>query len=235
MLTELDEGVFAAESIVPLPGMKFPIRMAVVRLADGGLWVHSPIQCSTELTNAVAELGPVRWLVSPSHLHHLFIGEWAARFPDAKVWSAEELQRKRPDLRIDGVHGKGDEPWRAEIETIAIAGAPKFRESVFFHRATRTLFVTDLLFNLHDVGGWLAPLALRMMGVHNRLAQSRAWRFTVKDRAAFADAGRRILALGAKRLVVAHGDVVEDLDGSALDRAFEWMLAGGARALAGAA
>jgi hypothetical protein len=234
MLTELDDRVFAAQAILPLPGMKFPIRMAVVRLADGGLWVHSPIQCSAALADEVAAAGRVQWLVSPSHLHHLFLGDWKARFPDASVWSAEGLQRKRPDLHIDGVHGTGNEPWQAEIESIAIAGAPTFRETVFFHRATRTLFVTDLVFNLRDVGGWLAPIALRMMGVHRRLAQSRAWRFAVKDRVAFARAGQRIVALGAERLVVAHGEVIENLDGRALDRALAWMLEGGTRALAGA-
>jgi hypothetical protein len=234
MLTELDDGVFAAREILPLPGMKFPIRMGVVRLASGALWVHSPIRCTPALADEVAALGRVRFLVAPSHLHHLFIGDWAARFPDARLWAAEDLQHKRADLRVDGTHGKGDEPWKAEIETIAVAGAPKFRESVFFHHATRTLFVTDLLFNLRDVGGWLAPIALRMMGVHRRLAQSRAWRFTVKDRAAFAESGKRIVGLGAKRLVVAHGEVIEDLPTGALEDALGWMLAGGTRAIAAA-
>lgn len=231
MLTELDDGVFAATDILPLPGMKFPIRMAVVRLSGGDLWVHSPLACSDALADAVAALGRVRWLVAPSSLHHLFVGEWATRFPDAEVWAADALQRKRPDLRITGVLGRGDEPWRREIETIAITGAPKFCESVFFHAATRTLFVTDLLFHMHGVRGWLAPLLLRMMGVHDKLAQSRAWRFAAKDRVAFAEAGRRIVALGARRLVVAHGDVIDVLADGALERALGWMLAGGSRVL----
>jgi Domain of unknown function (DUF4336) len=234
MLTELDAGVFAAREILPLPGMKFPIRMGVVRLATGDLWVHSPIRCTPALSAEVAALGRVRFLVAPSHLHHLFIGDWAGRFSDATLWAAEDLQHKRADLRIDGIHGKGDEPWKAEIETIVIAGAPKFRESVFFHRSTRTLFVTDLLFNLGAVGGWIAPIALRLMGVHHRLAQSRAWRFAAKDRAAFAESGRRIVELGAKRLVVAHGEVIDDLPAGALEHALSWMLAGGTRAIAAA-
>lgn len=234
MLTELDAGVFAAQDVLPLPGMRFPVRMGVVRLADGGLWIHSPIRCTPALADAVGALGSVRYLVAPSHLHHLFIGEWATRFPGAQLWAAEELQRKRAELRIEGTHGGGTEPWQGEIDTIAITGAPKFRESVFFHRATRTLFVTDLVFNLRDVGGWLAPLALRLMGVHGRLAQSRAWRFAVRDRAAFAESGRRIVGLGAKRLVVAHGEVIDELPAGALEGALGWMLSGGPRAIAAA-
>lgn len=234
MLTELDDGVFAADDVFRLPGLHLPVRMGVVRLSGGGLWVHSPIRRTDALATRVAALGPVRFLVSPSHLHHLFLGEWSSALPDAKVWAAEDLQRKRGDLRVDGTHGRGDEPWRDEIDSIAIAGAPKFRETVFFHRATRTLFVTDLVFNLRDVGGWFAPIALRMMGVHRRLAQSRAWRFAVKDKGAFAESGRRILELGARRLVVAHGEVIDDLPPGALEHALGWMVASGARALAGA-
>jgi hypothetical protein len=221
MLTELDAGVFAADDVLRLPGLHMPVRMGIVRLADGGLWIHSPIRRTDALAAEVAALGPVRYLVGPSHLHHLFIDEWARALPDAKVRTPEH-------------HGRDDDPWRAEIASIAIAGAPKFNETVFFHRATRTLFVTDLLFNMRDVGGWLAPIVLRLMGVHRRLAQSRAWRFAVKDRAAFAEAGRRVVELGARRLVVAHGEIIHDLEDGALERALGWMLAGGARALAGA-
>jgi hypothetical protein len=231
MLTELDDGVFAATDILPRPGLKLPVRMAVVRMPDGDLWVHSPIACTDALAEATAGKGRVRWLVAPSALHHLFVGDWAKRFPDAEVWAAEALPRKRPDLRVAGVHGRGDEPWQREIETIAITGAPKFCESVFFHRATRTLFVSDLLFHMHGVRGWLAPLGLRMMGVHEKLAQSRAWRFATRDRAAFAEAGRRIVALDAHRLVVAHGDVIAPLPAGAIASALGWMLAGGAKSL----
>lgn len=105
---------------------------------------------------------------------------------------------------------------------------------MFFHHASRSLIVADLLFNLREVGGFAAPLLLRMMGVHRRLAQSRAWRFTVRDRAAFAATGHRLLALEPERLIVAHGDVIERLAPDQLAQALKWMLAGGAKAIAGA-
>jgi hypothetical protein len=231
MLTRHTDEVFSADDVVRLPGLRLPVRMTVIRLADGGLWVHSPIAWSDSLGAEVATLGPVRFLVSPSLLHHLFIGEWAARFPAAQVWASPDLHRKRGDLTITGTHGGGDEPWHADIDTIAVGGAPKFQESVFFHGASRSLLVTDLLFNLRDVGGFAAPLLLRLMGVHRRLAQSRAWRFTVRDRAAFAATGRKIVELAPERLIVAHGEVIERLAEGQLAAALTWMIAGDKRAI----
>jgi hypothetical protein len=56
--------------------MPFPTRMTIARLADGGLFVHSPIELTAEVREAVAALGVPRYLVSPNKIHHLFWAEW---------------------------------------------------------------------------------------------------------------------------------------------------------------
>ena len=43
----------------------FPTRMTIVRLPDDGLWVHSPTVNDAALMDAVAALGPVRFLIAP--------------------------------------------------------------------------------------------------------------------------------------------------------------------------
>ena len=43
--------------------------MAVLRLSDGSLWVHSPVQLDDELAAALAELGEVKHIVSPNYEH----------------------------------------------------------------------------------------------------------------------------------------------------------------------
>ena len=47
-------------------GIPFPTRMTVIRLGDGGLWVHSPVGDENGLFDAVAALGAVRHLVAPN-------------------------------------------------------------------------------------------------------------------------------------------------------------------------
>jgi hypothetical protein len=235
MLVDHGGGVWTATSEMRLPAQVWmPLRMTVVRLDGGDLWVHSPIAAQGDLVDEVAALGPVRYLVAPNRLHHLHLAGWSDRFPAAELWGAEGLAAKRPDLRFTGTLGGGGggagatdaaSPWHRDVESIPIAGSPKIGETVFHHRASGTLIVTDLLFNVHTTRGLVTPWLLRLSGTHRRLAQSRAWRFGIADRAALAASGRRVLALGPARLVVAHGDVVDPLPPGALERALAWMSA----------
>ncbi len=53
--------------------LPFTTRMTIVRLADGGLWVHSPIELGADLAAAVDALGPVRHLVAPNRIHYWWL------------------------------------------------------------------------------------------------------------------------------------------------------------------
>ncbi|CAN0297130.1 unnamed protein product, partial [Discosporangium mesarthrocarpum] len=44
-------------------------RMTVAQLADGTLWVHSPVDLDSPLRKALDELGPVAHIVSPNYEH----------------------------------------------------------------------------------------------------------------------------------------------------------------------
>jgi len=54
----------------------FPTRMAVIRLANGDLFLHSPIQLDSGSQGEIEALGAVRHLVSPNKIHYTYIGEW---------------------------------------------------------------------------------------------------------------------------------------------------------------
>jgi len=49
MLQPLDEGLWVAPAPLSLYGIRLGTRMTVVRLADGGLWVHSGIPLTPAL------------------------------------------------------------------------------------------------------------------------------------------------------------------------------------------
>ena len=54
-------------------GFPYPTRMAVIRLSNGSLFVWSPVALTGSLRASIDVLGPVRYLVSPNALHHLFL------------------------------------------------------------------------------------------------------------------------------------------------------------------
>jgi hypothetical protein len=185
-------------------------RMTVVRLPDGGLWVHSPVRFSPEVRAAVDALGPVRFLVAPNLMHHLAVQDWAAAYPDAKVAAPASLRRKRPDLRIDVELGdEADAGWAGVIDQIFVRGMPMLDEVLFFHRPSRTVLVTDLAFNFQRTDSWLLRAYLRLSGAWQRLKPTLTVRALIRDKRAVRVASARMLAWDAQRVVVCHGDVVE--------------------------
>jgi hypothetical protein len=188
-------------------------RMTVIRLADGGLFLHSPVRLDAETQAALDAIGTVRAVVAPSKVHHLFAGDYAAAYPAARVYGAPGLADKRKDLRIDAMLGD-DAPaeWRDEIEQHLFRGAPRINEVVFFHRASRTLLLTDLAFNVAADKTHGARFFHWVAGTAGRFGPHRLVRSLIRDRAAARASVARILEWEFDRVVVTHGDVL-DTDG----------------------
>ena len=101
---------------------------------------------------------------------------------------------------------------------------PKINEFVFLHRPTRTLIVTDLVFNF-DVArqNVFGKLFLKLNGIYGQVGCSRLFRHFIKDRAAFQQSITAILALDFDRLILAHGAIVESDASQILTHAFRWL------------
>jgi hypothetical protein len=82
--------------------------MALVPLSNGSAWVWSPIAQTEELASEVQAIGLVRNIVSPNKIHHLFLKEWADRWPEASLYASPGLAKRRLDPRFDAE--LGDEP-----------------------------------------------------------------------------------------------------------------------------
>lgn len=210
-------------------GLRLPARMTALPLAEGGLALVSPIPIDASIASALSAVGEVRYLIAPNLLHHLYLADAIARYPRATVLAPRGLRRKRPDLRIDGDLEDGlPQDLAAEVEAIRIDGIPSLDEFVFFHRASRTLVVTDLVFHVERPQGFVTHLVLWLVGCHGRLGQSRALRLLTKDRAAAAASAERLLILPFETLVMAHGEIVRERAAERLAAALEPMRAAGA-------
>ena len=96
-------------------------------------------------------MGRVRHLVSPNQFHYAHIGEWAKVFPEAISWASPRVrQRARArHVDVDFTRDVSDAPeeWRREIDQLLFPGG-YFKEFIFFHRASRTLILTDTIINI---------------------------------------------------------------------------------------
>lgn len=60
-------------------------NMAIARLRDGGLWLHSVVAVDPPTLAAIEALGPPRVMVVPNPYHRRDAAVWKARFPDLAV------------------------------------------------------------------------------------------------------------------------------------------------------
>jgi len=75
-------------------GLQLGTRTTVVRLTNGGLWVHSPGPLQPDPINELATLGPVRALVAPNAMHHMYLTQNVQTFPQATLYVSPALPTK---------------------------------------------------------------------------------------------------------------------------------------------
>ena len=128
----------------------FSTRMTVIRLQNGGLWVHSPIKPSDNLLFEIKQLGEVKHLIAPNVLHYSYINEWHELFPEAEVWLARGVQKRarKSGMNLDYGHELEKANWNEEILFMTFEGSFYVKEVVFFHTESSTLILTDLIENI---------------------------------------------------------------------------------------
>lgn len=212
-------------------GMPFSTRATVIRLKDGGLWVHSPTKLTEGLRAELEALGPVRHLIAPNWIHYAWVHEWQTAFPQAVAWAApgvkDRAKRKGVPVRFDHVLTDEAPPdWAGQIDQLLIKGSFIHREAVFFHPASRTLILTDLIENFAPANlPWYMKIATRIGGIQAPDgSMPRDMRLTFRNHFAALRAGvQQMIDWAPERVILAHGEWFQH-DGTAqLRRAFAWL------------
>lgn len=220
----LAEGLWTIPFPFSMSGIQLGTRTTIVNTARG-LVLISPGPFDDQTLDEVRSLGEVAGLVAPNLMHHLFMDKAQNWFPEARVWLAPGLDKKRPDLRYDELLGtQPAQLWSEQLEQIQVLGMPRLHETVFFHKASRTLILTDLAFNFHRCSHWPTRLVLSFNGALGRFGPSRLLRyFFLSQEGPFRESLAQILKWPFERVVVAHGEVLEAGGRQALQHGYAWL------------
>jgi len=206
-------------------GLPVGTRMSVIRLAGGGLLLHSPIALDPYVRRELDALGPVRFVVAPNRVHHLYAGAVAKSYPDSRLWIGPGLEVKRPDLAYVAILGDEAPPeWRGQVDQVFFRGRPYENEVVFFHRASRTLIMCDLAFNFGPSAPLTTRIWMRLMLSYGTFGPSKLDPLLIRDRPAARASLEKILAWDFDRVIVAHGDVLERGGRALLRDGYAWLL-----------
>ena len=210
---ELADGLFSIDRLLRLPGgVAIPTRSVAVRLADGGIVLLAPPHLDPKTREAVSNLGPIRALVAPNSFHYLGLDPWVATFPGAEVYLAPGLDRRRPELPPGRPLAPSPPPlWAGQLDQAVFGPQRGVSEVAFLHRASRSLLLTDLVFNIRGETDARSRFVWRLYGSWERFGPSRSVRWVLirGGSSQFSDFLGEIRAWDFDRIVMAHGDVVE--------------------------
>lgn len=222
---------FAEGGIVSFNGFDYPTRMAIVRLTDGGLWLWSPVEKTAAIDAQIRALGPVRHIVSPNKLHYLFLEQWSAAYPEAKLWGTAQTIAKCGRLTFSEL--LSDNPpaeWDGQIDQLYFDNSVFVDEVIFFHRRSRTAIIADLsqtfseAFLKHHWPWWLRTIARLSKMVEGWGHPPIDYRISFRRRRSARPKVRALIKAHPDHVLLAHGEVVGTGAEAFLLRAFSWLL-----------
>jgi hypothetical protein len=162
-------GMWTFDQLIGIYYVQVPIRMTVIAMRSGGLFVYAPVaatrQCLDLLQPLIDEYGPVRYIVLPSVAveHKVLAGPFARTFPEADFYVTDRQYSfpvPLPDRTL------GFPPWTKqlpasssssnvvlwdgefdhEVLTVKPGIGSMYQDVAFFHRPSKTLLICDALF-----------------------------------------------------------------------------------------
>jgi hypothetical protein len=148
-----------------------PIRMTVVKLETGGLFVYAPTaptnECIQLVNELVAEHGDVKYILLPTSSgleHKVFVGPFAQQFPQAQVFVAPHqwsyplnlplswlgFPSRRTHVLPEDSH---QAPFADEFDYAVLdinLGRGSFAEVAVLHRRSQTLLLTDTILSVPE-------------------------------------------------------------------------------------
>jgi hypothetical protein len=230
MLERVHEALWIAEGeIVSFFGIPYPTRSVIARLENGDLWVWSPVKLTAGLRSEVDYLSPVRHLVSPNKLHHLYLQEWKAAYPEAQLWAPQSTIKKRPNIKFrEALVDSPPTEWLGGIDQAWFGGSFAMDEIVFLHRPSATAIVADLIQTfsddfLREHWGWWRFLA-RLDGLtQDQACAPLEWRLSFINRAPARRARDKVLSWNCQRVIMAHGEWLRANGNAFLEKSFQWL------------
>lgn len=232
MLKQVGRCIWVAEQPLRFLGLPVGTRMTVILGSDNSLLLISPIKIDTNLQQQLDSLGTVKYIIAPNIFHHLYLEHCQKIYPQAELIAPFGIEKKQPNVVISKTFEKDKIDFNGELEYIPFQGFQAFvppkivtvNEIVFFHPQSQTLILTDSAFNFERNFPFTTQLAARILGCYQSLQPSLLEKIAIKDRELISKSIAQILSWDFQRVIMAHGNIVEEQAKEQLTTGYEWFL-----------
>lgn len=218
-LRQVDDGIWTADGDIPMPLGNFPRRMTVVRLRHGRLAIWSAIALREPDMAAIEADGTPAFLIVPGPGHRLDARIWKQRYPALRVVAPPGAAAAvREAVPVDATTDILDDP---DTDFAPVGGTADREAALTIRRPGGTTIVcNDVIAHVRHPHGLGARVMARLMrfGASGPRVPRPVERMMIDDKPALAAQFRdwaRIPDL--RRVIMSHGDPIEDDPASALD------------------
>lgn len=209
-------------------GVLFTTRMTIVKLVNGSVWINSPVSVPFETLKCITELGSVSYLIAATPRHVWRLDAWHTLFPEAQLWvpRASLLTLKKGHLPLTGrLADTPQSDWADDFDQLAFQGNPLIEEALFFHRASRTVILDDLI-QVHSrvTGKPLRNALLTLGGVASpQGGVPTDIRLSFTQRHLARQSLEKLLSWDFDKLIIGHGVCIEQDARPFVEQAFHWL------------
>jgi hypothetical protein len=209
------DAIWIREYPIRYAGTRFNARMTIVRLGNGNLFIHSPCEIDEHTKSMIEPLGTVEFIIAPGLYHFSYIKSAQQAFGEAETFICPGIERKLPDLNFDGLLSDRPDPrWEKDLDQVLVRGNKYIWEVAFFHKPTKTLLLVDLIENFTDETedvSWSLKLWFKaVFRMWENPKPAPEYQLGWKDKQAARRSLKKILEWDLERIIIAHGDLIEE-------------------------
>ncbi|GEM_PF-2049168 len=204
-------------------GLSHAHRMVVIKLADGSLLIHDPIELTPQLQQDLRELGEIRCIVTASPSYHQYLSEWWLAYPLAQFFATPTLIQKRTDLNFDAaLSNQTPDAWKGDLYQAAILGSNRPRKIVFCDPKSKTLLLSDHLLAAQAHLPIGQKLLVWAQGINQELRLPYAEKRDIKNMPQLRASIQEIMTWPFDRIISTNGLLIETQAKSHFYQAFWW-------------
>lgn len=184
-------------------GLIFKSKSFIIN--EENVYIISPGPFNEQVINSIKELEKQIIVIAPNNCHHFHLPLMKKEFPNAKFYGPKRAI-DQSKVRLDPLSKLLDQ--NSELKGQFVKGNKALSETVFYHENSKTLFITDLCFNMHHEMNFLTGFWLKLAGVYKKLGMSKLVKVTIKDKKEFKESLESLLSFPFERVLLNHGDEI---------------------------